>query len=48
MRVARHDDEALGKVLGAEFVLVDARRHEHATPRGATLRFQFSTFRRSG
>ena len=45
--VARHDAETLGKALGAEFVLIDTRRHEHPTPRGATQRFQFSTFRRS-
>ena len=47
LTVARHDAETLGQVFGAEFVLIDARRHEHATPRGATQRFQFSTFRRS-
>lgn len=43
--VARHDAASLGKVLGAGFVLVDARRREHVTPGGATQRFQFSTFR---
>lgn len=44
--VARHDAESLGKALGAEFALIDTRRHEHPTPWGATQRFQFSTFRR--
>ena len=44
--VARHDAESLGKALGAEFVLIDTRRHEHPTPWGATQHFQFSTFRR--
>jgi SAM-dependent methyltransferase len=44
--VARHDAESLGETLGAEFVLVDIRRHEHPTPWGAMQRFQFSTFRR--
>lgn len=43
--VARHDATSLATLLGTGFVLVDTRRHEHATPWGATQRFQFSTFR---
>ena len=43
--VARWDAESLGAFLGPDFVLVDARSHEHETPRGAKQRFQFSTFR---
>ena len=44
--VTRYDATTLGATLGANFLLVDARRHEHTTPWGATQRFQFSTFRR--
>lgn len=44
--VVRHDAGSLAALLGPGFVLVDARRHEHRTPWGATQRFQFSTFRR--
>ncbi|HEY8137351.1 MAG TPA: class I SAM-dependent methyltransferase [Methylocystis sp.] len=44
--VARHDAESLSAILGADFVLVDSRRHEHATPWQAVQKFQFSTFRR--
>jgi trans-aconitate methyltransferase len=44
--VARHDAGSLGRALGADFALLDARRHDHLTPWGATQRFQFSTFRR--
>ncbi|MGD0642997.1 MAG: class I SAM-dependent methyltransferase [Roseiarcus sp.] len=43
--VARHDASSLGALLGPDFVLIDSRRCEHATPRGAKQRFQFSTFR---
>ena len=39
---------SLGALLGPDFVLVDARPHEHETPRGAKQRFQFSTFRFRG
>jgi len=46
--VARYDSESLGKALGPGFVLVDARRHDHRTPWGATQRFQFSAFRFGG
>jgi trans-aconitate methyltransferase len=44
--VARHNAESLSAILGAGFVLVDSRRHEHATPWQAVQKFQFSTFRR--
>jgi SAM-dependent methyltransferase len=43
--VARYDAESLGEALGPGFALVDARRHDHLTPWGATQHFQFSTFR---
>lgn len=43
--VARHDAGSLRALLGADFALVDSRRHEHRTPWGATQRFQFGTFR---
>jgi trans-aconitate methyltransferase len=45
--VARHDAVSLAATLGAEFELLDTRRHEHVTPWGSTQRFQFSTFRRA-
>ena|SRR5665213_69998 len=45
--IVRHDAATLTKTLGSDFVLIDARRHEHATPWGAIQRFQFSTFRRT-
>lgn len=44
--VARHSAESIGALLGADFALIDSRRHEHKTPWGAIQRFQFSTFRR--
>ena len=46
--IVRHDLASLSALLGPEFNLIDARRHEHATPWGAVQRFQFSTFRRAG
>ncbi len=46
--VTRYDARSLGALLGPEFVLVDARLHEHETPRGAIQRFQFSAFRLRG
>ncbi len=46
--VARYDAGSLGALLGPDFVLIDARSHDHVTPRGATQRFQFSTFRFRG
>jgi SAM-dependent methyltransferase len=44
--VARHDAVSLATTLGAEFELLDTRRHEHVTPWESTQAFQFSTFRR--
>src|ERR1700736_3223119 len=46
LAVNRYDAASLGKVLGADFQLVHARSHEHATPWAAIQRFQFSVFRR--
>jgi SAM-dependent methyltransferase len=44
--VLRYDANGLAAALGADFVLIDTRRHDHATPWGAVQRFQFSVFRR--
>lgn len=44
--VSRYDSASLAATLGRGFELIDARRHEHVTPWGATQKFQFSTFRR--
>lgn len=44
--VSRHSAESLSVLLGADFALVNSRRHEHATPWRAVQKFQFSTFRR--
>ncbi|WP_378951695.1 class I SAM-dependent methyltransferase [Mesorhizobium sp. ANAO-SY3R2] len=44
--VVRHDADSIGKVLGADFALVDTRRHEHRTPWDSVQHFQFSTFRK--
>jgi len=44
--IVRYDPSDLAATLGQEFELIDARRHQHVTPRGAVQRFQFSTFRR--
>ena len=44
--VSRYDANRLAATLGSGFELIDARRHEHVTPWGATQKFQFSTFRR--
>ena len=40
------DVETMVALLGPDFDLVDARRHEHATPWQSVQNFQFSTFRR--
>jgi SAM-dependent methyltransferase len=45
--IVRYDAASLSAILGSEFKLIDARRHDHATPWGAVQRFQFSTFRRN-
>jgi 2-polyprenyl-3-methyl-5-hydroxy-6-metoxy-1,4-benzoquinol methylase len=44
--VARQSPETMVALLGPDFDLVDARRHEHATPWQSVQKFQFSTFRR--
>jgi len=45
--VQRQDAETIGRVLGDGFALVETRRHDHRTPKGAVQRFQFSVFRRT-
>ena len=47
LSIVRYDAAALSEILGADFKLIDARRHDHVTPWGAVQRFQFSTFRRN-
>jgi 2-polyprenyl-3-methyl-5-hydroxy-6-metoxy-1,4-benzoquinol methylase len=44
--VARQSPETMVALLGPDFHLVDARRHEHPTPWQLVQKFQFSTFRR--
>ncbi|MBY6240358.1 trans-aconitate 2-methyltransferase [Methylosinus sp. Sm6] len=44
--VTRYSAESLSVLLGADFVLIDSRHHEHSTPWQTVQRFQFSTFRR--
>lgn len=46
LTVCRYDANSLAATLGSGFELIDARRHEHATPWGAMQKFQFSTFLR--
>jgi 2-polyprenyl-3-methyl-5-hydroxy-6-metoxy-1,4-benzoquinol methylase len=43
--VMRYDAASLAAELGEGFQLIDARRHEHATPWAAIQRFQFCLFR---
>ncbi len=45
--IVRHDATTLTAILRNDFILIDTRRHDHATPWGAVQRFQFSTFRRA-
>jgi SAM-dependent methyltransferase len=45
--VNRYDAASLAAELGKGFRLIDARRHEHATPWGAIQQFQFCVFQRS-
>ena len=47
LAVNRYDAAGLAAELGSGFRLIDARRHEHATPWGAIQRFQFCIFQRS-
>jgi SAM-dependent methyltransferase len=44
--IVRYDAVSLSAMLGTDFNLIDARRHDHTTPWGAVQRFQFSLFRR--
>jgi 2-polyprenyl-3-methyl-5-hydroxy-6-metoxy-1,4-benzoquinol methylase len=44
--VLRQDAGSLAAAFGAEFELIQTRRHEHVTPWGSTQPFQFSIFRR--
>ncbi len=44
--VARYSTESLASELGDQFALVEARRHLHTTPWGATQAFQYSRFRK--
>lgn len=44
--VARQSPETMAALLGPEFHLIDARRHEHTTPWQSIQKFHFSTFRR--
>jgi SAM-dependent methyltransferase len=44
--VVRQSPETMVALLGPDFHLVDARRHEHAIPWRSVQKFQFSTFRR--
>jgi SAM-dependent methyltransferase len=46
--VCRYDAAGLAKELGEEFVLVQSRLHDHATPWHSNQRFQFSVFQRTG
>jgi len=48
LSVRRWDAAGLAEFLGTDFVLLDARRHEHVTPRGSVQRFQFATFQFAG
>ena len=44
--VARYSPQLLADRLGANFVLVESRRHVHHTPWGSTQPFQYSRFAR--
>jgi len=45
--IVRYDPDALARMLGQDFELVDSRRHDHLTPSGNTQHFQFSRFLRN-
>jgi 2-polyprenyl-3-methyl-5-hydroxy-6-metoxy-1,4-benzoquinol methylase len=45
--VCRYDAKSLADQLGEEFELMEARRHDHATPWKSEQRFQFCVFRRT-
>ena len=46
--VYRCDAAGLATELGAEFTLLDSRRHDHVTPWHSSQRFQFSVFQKQG
>jgi trans-aconitate methyltransferase len=46
--VARYDAAGFAAALGPGFALIAARRLDHLTPAGATQRFQFAAFGRTG
>ena len=45
--VTRHTADSIAALLGADFILTDHRRHQHATPWQSMQKFQFSSFIRS-
>lgn len=45
--VTRYSPQTLAAELGDAFTLIESRPHTHATPWGATQRFQYSRFRRT-
>ena len=45
--VTRHTADSIAALLGADFILTDHRRHQHATPWQSMQMFQFSSFIRS-
>ena len=44
--VARYSPQTLATEFGEGFILVDAVRYEHLTPRGSTQMFQYSRLMR--
>jgi SAM-dependent methyltransferase len=46
--VRRYDAALLATELGAEFLLVESRPHDHLTPWNSSQRFQFSVFQKQG
>ena len=45
--IVRYSPETLGRELGPGLILVEAVRHVHTTPWGATQAFQYSRFHRT-
>ncbi|MDO9501740.1 trans-aconitate 2-methyltransferase [Falsiroseomonas sp.] len=43
--VMRYDADSLARTLGAAFLSVNTRRHDHVTPWGTSQAFQFGVFR---
>ena len=44
--VTRHDTASVGRILGEDFAVVEARNHDHRTPGGAVQKFQFNRYRK--